>query len=143
MAIDGGGPPVGIANSFTGTAQALEIYGDFAAGYSGNIPATTSQSTMLSFTTGSHLFVGDLVCNGHNNATAAGTGVVASLFFVKLNGAVVSMMKVETAGEKAPTQCFTTLVIPPYSVVEITTLAQDDESDRFATAVLTGRIYRD
>ena len=39
MALDGGGGggPVGIANSFTGPSQQIEIAGDFAYGYSGEI----------------------------------------------------------------------------------------------------------
>ena len=55
MAIIGGaGNPVG--GSFTGAAEALEVYGDFAAAYSGNIQVNTSAVTHLEFITGNYLF---------------------------------------------------------------------------------------
>ena len=63
MAIIGGaGNPVG--GSFTGPAEALEIYGDFGAAYSGPQNINTSEQDALAFTTGNYLFVGELQFNG-------------------------------------------------------------------------------
>ena len=62
MAIIGGaGNPVG--GSFTGPAEALEIYGDFCAAFTGNQAASTTPAEVLKFTTGNYIAVVTLQIN--------------------------------------------------------------------------------
>ena len=57
----GGGNPTG--GSFTGAAQALEIIGDHAYGYSGVLDINGTETDMLSFTSGNFYFVGTVQFN--------------------------------------------------------------------------------
>ena len=49
----------GVSNTFTGPAEAIEVYGDFAAAYTGLHSANETGFEVLSFTTGNYLFVGE------------------------------------------------------------------------------------
>jgi len=138
--VGGAGNPVG--GSFTGPAEALEIYGDFAAAYSGALAATTSPQTALSFTTGNYLFVGLLQLNAGVDPANPSTGV-SSLCITTLNGTKVSVI-VSSAAVSTP-ETFATvtqpLIIPAYTEV----LATVDSGGGFAydvTVTMTGRIYR-
>lgn len=137
----GGGPPAGFAGgSFTGPAEALEIYGDFAAAYSGKLSLGNQTKTALEFTTGNYLAVVDLFVGFDITGLQSGNEIGYEVYF---NGVEVMDVVSNTAaswmitGGSAPK-----FVIPPYTEVRVD-LFTDDASGIQMAAMLTGRIYRD
>jgi len=138
----GGGGILGVGNSFTGPATALEIIGDHAYGYSGPVAASGSELTMLSFRSGSYYFVGRINFDGNLTLDSPQTGVTASVCLVYFNDALVANMKTETTQEDAPSSNSTDIIIPPYTEVKITVIADEVSATKLATVRLNGRIYR-
>ena len=130
----GGGGPVGFANSFTGAAQALEIYGDFAAAYSGTQASSGTAYNLLDFTTGNYLFVGELTC--YYAAQGSGSDMQ---FKVKLNGTTIGQFNLTDSNDL--TEFPVPFLIPAYTQFEV-------EQDNLAGGTegiavsLIGRIYR-
>jgi len=144
MAIDGGGGGGGIlgfSNSFTGSAQALEIYGDFAAAYTGVIACTTSEQTVLSFTTGNYLFVGRFQLNAALQLSTR--SVVQSAANITFNGVQVALLITGNSSADSPFSQAEAFIIPAYTEIVITVVSDADDVDKLATAGLTGRIYRE
>ena len=143
MAIIGGASnPVG--GSFTGPAEALDIYGDFAAAYSGQQNINTSAVQHLKFTTGNYLFVGDLQFNG---AIAFTSGAIAggdvSGCQVKFNDVIVFDLKTETGAEDMPTEVTVPILIPAYTEVLVEVISSGSTAGFFTSVNMIGRIYRE
>ena len=136
MAIIGGaGNPVG--DSFTGPAEALEVIGDHAYAYSGNVGTTSSNTTMLKFTTGNYYFVGGLEMHG-NFATIAANNT--NIRIVMNNSEIVETTNT-TQQDSTLFDFPIQIIIPAYTEVEVTfSQAQGTTIDMQAT--LVGRIYR-
>jgi len=139
MGLDGGGGGggiFGVGNPFTGPAQALDIYGDFAAAYSGETAisggAGTANVTMLDFTTGNYIFVGTVSWCGDAASSAD--------FYteIKLNGSVIWNATYIAASEGTNDQPLP-IIIPSYTRVE--GKLGSDGSENVAM-VMVGRIYR-
>jgi len=140
MAIIGGaGNPV--SGSFTGAAEALEIYGDFAAAYSGDINQNTALTTHLKFTTGNYLFVGEMSLTGPLKAAAVGDGN-ASIAEISFNGVVIFKMKSETVSEGMQVPSITPILIPAYTEVFVQVQSGDTTAGYTTSCNLIGRIYR-
>ena len=140
MAIIGGaGNPVG--GSFTGPAQALEIMGDHAYAYAGATGAAAAEAVSLSFTTGNYYFDGVLTVNGACAVDDIASGTITG-FTLKLNGAIISVMKTDTLQEDMPSTTKNAVIIPPYTEVEVLTQSEGNAADRLTSVLLTGRIYR-
>ena len=144
MGLDGGGAGgggiLGVTGSFTGPAEALEIYGEFAAAYSGKFEATTAEQTALDFTTGNYLFVGKIQMNAFLQLAGVTTRQGAAA--ISFNGIDVALISTADSNERAPLQASQDLIIPAYTEVKVIIVAEVDDSDNFATVGLTGRIYR-
>jgi len=112
---DGGGGILGVGNTFTGPAQALEVMGDHAFAYSGVIDAGASSSadvTYLSFTSGNYYLVGTLQCSfsssgGNDNFTE-----------VTFNGSTIIKSTADAAPDMAYLMPFN-IIIPPYTDVVV------------------------
>ena len=143
MAIIGGASnPVG--GSFTGPAEALDIYGDFAAAYSGQQNINTSAVQHLKFTTGNYLFVGDLQFNGAIAFTSGAiTGGDVSGCQVKFNDVIVFDLKVETGAEDMPTEVTVPILIPAYTEVLVEVISSGSTAGFFTSVNMIGRIYRE
>ncbi len=134
----GAGNPTG--GSFTGPAEALEIVGDHAYAYSGQLAAATVDVLHLSFTSGNYYFVGALSCLGQTLANNTPSGGISN-FKLALNGTIVAAVKTDTKEEDSPSNAIIPIIIPPYTEVTVNVESGDDTS--FSTnANLTGRIYR-
>jgi len=146
MALDGGsgggGGLLGFANSFTGPATGLDIYGDFAAAYSGDFGASTTESVRLDFTTGNYLFVGTIRLSGMTDLTTAGGGSITTMS-LKMNGSTVLVSKTDGQSENMPSADVAPLIIPAYTEVLVTQDAGGTDPDLKGTISITGRIYRD
>ena len=133
---------LGVTNSFTGPAEALEIVGDHCYAYQGAKGASNSSETVLSFTTGNFYIVGTLFCNGSAEPATPSNGNV-TVFTVKLNGAIVSLMKTESGTSvRESMTVHNDFIISPYTEVEVLMQSDANTSDRLVTTTFTGKIYR-
>ena len=137
--VGGAGNPVG--GSFTGPAEALEIIGDHAYAYSGEIQIATSDVTHLEFTSGNYYFVGNLEALGPTKPAAPNDGNSA-LFHLSFNGVGLSTLKMDTEVEDMPSFVAMDIIIPPYTEVKVVVHSGGTTSNMVTSANLTGRIYR-
>ena len=143
MAILGGGPPVGSANSFTGSSSSIELVGDFCFAYPGLLQATDdSFHTVMEFTTGNYTVVGRIQISGMIDDTNFGQGKGA-VGRVSLNGTAQVMMRCGAGlTSDSPAQAWQDFVIPPYTEVKGELAASEADSNAYSAMILTGRIYR-
>ena len=134
----GGGGIVGVGNTFTGPAEALEIVGRHAYAYSGVVfdnSSSAANTTALSFTSGNYLFVGqidmltDILINSQRYVD------------VQLNGATVFKGGWDSSDDPGlDLNPLMQIIIPAYTEVVI---KWGSSTDQNATIALTGRIYRE
>ena len=133
----GGGGIVGVGNTFTGPAEALEVYGDHAYAYSGVKSINNATATFLEFTTGNYYFVGTIMGGRNMKSTAEST------IIIYFNGGIVYQAKFDNGASQTLVIPFSApghLIIPAYTVVKVE-LEVNDAPDNLSLA-LTGRIYR-
>jgi len=142
MAIGGGGSgggPVGISNSFTGPAQALEYNLDFAYAYSGPINANSSTSAdtpMFDFVSGSNLMIGTIAFQTNEVAN----NVI--YFDVIMNGSSILQGAWDNSGSgQATANTPIDIVIPPYTQVKVN-WGITGGAGADATCQIIGRVYR-
>lgn len=137
MALDGGGGggPVGVANSFTGTAESLELVGDHCMAYSGAVDvADTNEHKLLSFITGNYYSVVEFTFwrrSWEDDDIA---------FYVEMNGtqvlAWIGRVAEPQGTNKQP------VIIPPYTQVDAYVDKQAHANDSVVGINITGRVYR-
>jgi len=142
MALDGGGGGggglVGVSNSFTGAAQALEVMGDHAYGYSGVLDIGSPETDMLNFKTGNFYFVGVVQ---FNYVELAGE---TFRYRIYLNESIVQSF-IDNGGSYAvpqPPANAIDIIIPPYTDVKTTASNIQDAALRLQVCSMVGRIYR-
>jgi len=143
MAIISGPPTVSVSGaSFTGKGEALELVGDFAYAYNQS-EMTVAATTVLEFTTGNYLFVGQVEYVGPIKFTG-GTIALGGVggMSIALAGNVIAYLKQDTNEEDMALPSTYNLIIPPYTAVKIQTINGGDISDYIQTTSITGRIYR-
>ena len=137
MALDGGGGgggPIGVGNSFTGSAQALELYGDYAAAYSGEVSTNDNETTHLEFQTGNFIFVGSWRPDYYHNASQ---DCQWTCYFNENKIQVISLSATQT-----PAATPADIVIPSYTLVKITAFNIIDSTALLLGTNMTGRIYK-
>ena len=143
MAPIGGGPPIGsTGGTFTGPAEALEIYGDFAAAYSGEILVNNNTVSMFDFTTGNFLFVGTFSYGVDQNASLSGSKLIG--FTIEMNGTKIFQQVTQTSVGIPVIDIDNNynLIIPAYTQIKVE--SETTNTNNVPTyGVLTGRIYRD
>lgn len=142
MAIIGGaGNPVG--GSFTGPAEALEIIGDHAYGFSGGVDAGAVQNTfypMLEFTSGNYYTVGTVQIGTSVAGGSSGDNFELKL---ELNDSTIMISEFQNAPQQYPYGYAPwNILIPPYTKVSMSmaNVANGAATEWFLT--LVGRIYR-
>ena len=142
MALDGGGGggggPVGVGNSFTGAAQALEVSGSFCYAYSGEQTTTnTTEKTFLEFTTGNYLAVIKLQ---YGSSTDSGVDVKSRTY---LNGSnLIELLHAANYDENQDAKIPMKLILPPYTQFKFTLQGQSTQASEWSVWI-TGRVYRD
>ena len=122
------------------TGLNLNVIGEHAYAYN-STPASTTASTILSFTSGNYYVKGWIQFNGFVQPSnpAAGTSGTLDISF---NGQTVIILKTETELEtSSPHSIRCPIIIPPLTTVSASIDAGADESGNIGTVVLTGRIY--
>jgi len=141
VALDGGGSgggPIGSANTFTGSAQALEIVGDNAYAYSGVLDIGGTETDMLNFTTGKFYFVGTVQFN-----YVELNGYLFSYRFY-LNNAILQgyLEPSGSSGDPQPPTSIIPIIIPAYTIVKCTAQNLTDGTLQEQVCSMVGRIYR-
>lgn len=127
---------LGVSNSFTGAAQAIEIAGDFAYGYSGEVACGDDLTDMLSATTGNFIFVGHVTpyyfsINETDNM----------VFEMSLNETVIARVGLNDSYTE-PWSNQMPVIIPPYTKFAVQGKRAISGTARNLGVTLTGRIYR-
>jgi len=139
MALGGGGSgggPVGVSNSFTGAAEALELIGNHCYAYSGRVnsnAASSADTTLLDFETGNYYSVIKLGFIEDNK------GAETVYFSVFVGGTEVIKNQYDGAPENELNQPMY-LVIPAYTQFKVMWGMASVSKD--ASAWISGRIYR-
>ena len=132
---------LGAGNPFTGPAQALEVSGDFAYGYSGEILINNNTVTMFEFTTGNYLFVGSFSYGVDQNASLAGSRLIG--FTISMNGAKIMQLVTQTTSAYPMIDIDNNydMIFPKYSQIKIESETTNDGNVP-TFGILTGRIYK-
>lgn len=140
----GGGQILGAGNPFTGAAAALEILGDHAYAYTGQLATTSAQSLteMLSFTSGNYYLVGEWTVCGAVNADDHHTTGGIDQFYLSFNGATIQSLKTETGEEDQPGTFTVPIIIPSYTQVVCQGVSATNNADWKISQNIIGRIYR-
>ena len=135
--------PEGVAyastNVVAGAGLDLNYIQDRCFAYSGLYEASTSEQTVLEFTTGSNLITGLFTYNGLTRIAASSDGGI-SAFQTQLNNIPVSQCKCDTAAHDMPSQVFQEIVIPPYTVVKVVCISSEDTANEKLCVTFTGTI---
>jgi len=128
------------STTFLSGNKGLSLIGDRAYAYSGNIltVASLAFTDLLSFTTGNHYVIGNLVSYGATDIANPSQGA-HSLTQVLLNGVSVGLIKLESGKEGMQAYASVPLLIPPNTKVVISLAA---ESAGWNSSVsFVGRVY--
>ena len=123
------------------TGLSLNVIGNHAYAYSGSFAPSTSSTTVLDFTTGNFLTVGQIQVNQALAFGDLGDEIVFAQ--IKMNGVIISQLVVGYTGVDAQTTTTQDIIIPSYTSVEvILKTGGAAEADRVMMATMIGRIYK-
>jgi len=126
--------------TFLGPNKGLVTLGDHCYAYSGSFAASTTSTTRLLFTTGKYYIVGEIRLAGMIDLTTPANGRIATMT-IKFNNNIVLVDKTDAAEEDMPSANVSPLIIPPLTVVEVISDANDDDANYTGSISLTGRVY--
>jgi len=126
--------------TFLSGNKGLSLIGDRAYAYSGNIltVASLAFTELLSFTTGNHYIIGDLVSYGATDKLNPSQGA-HSLTQILLNDISVGLVKLESGKEGMQAYASVPLLIPPNTKVVISLSAES--ANWYSSASFVGRVY--
>ena len=101
--------------------------------------ASTTASTILSFTSGPGMINGWIQFNGFVQPSNPATGAIGTLD-VMFNGESVIILKTETEVEDSPPSVRCPIIIPPLTAVTASIDCSATEAAMFATIVLIGDV---
>jgi len=143
MGLDGGGGGggiLGVGNSFTGPALALEIQGNHIFGYSGVVNCGNSELDLLNFTTGNYYTVGTWFAH-FNQLTTDPVATEDFRFVLYLNESQIAT--IETSDSQGSSRnTLRDIIISPYTNLRITARNYTGAQTEPVGVVVTGRIYR-
>jgi hypothetical protein len=141
MALVGGGGSPNVAGSNpTGVGTSLNIIGDHAYSYSGNHPANATAVEAMKFTTGNYIFEGVFQANMGINNAGVGVSNARTIAQIELNGAIIAHIDAGNAGADSVPSTQQPLILAPFTDVVVKLYSDENESARFMTATITGRI---
>ena len=132
----GGGGPVGFSNSFTGTGEGIDIYGNHVAAYSGAIATANTEIAHLQFKTGNYYLVVRIQPTYLSNQNA---NYLWQIYISEIAIAQVEHTSSESSGWNFN---LTGIVIPSYTDFKVTCINSENVNTNDMGTVLTGRIYR-
>jgi len=145
MGLDGGGAGgggiLGVSNSFTGPAEALEIIGNHAYAYSGEILVNNNTVTMFEFTSGNYYFFGTFTYGVDQNGSLYGSKLIG--FTVEMNGSKIMQLVTQTTTTMTMLDFDNNynILIPPYTSVKVES-ETTNTTDVPTYGMFVGEIYR-
>jgi len=124
--------------TFLGPQKGLTIAGDYAYAYSGTVQASQSNATLLEFTTGKEIIVGEITCAGAVDNTDSETGCITA-WTLTMNGLEVTNMKTETLQEDSPMFTVYPILLPPHTAIKLIVLSNTTVGK--CSAIIVGRVY--
>jgi len=125
---------LGVSNSFTGPATALEIIGNHVYMYTGSVANSTSETTIAETTSGNYYIVGNWQPQMFEDTTND------QFFRMYLNGSLIAATLISATKEYAPYEEIE-IIIPSYTILKITS-QNLGSGNKEVGSILTGRIYR-
>jgi hypothetical protein len=126
---------LGVSNSFTGPANVLELVGDHAYLFTGEVNSTQPANTVIEFTSGNYYFVGTF------NVLTIDTSGDDMVMELQFNGATVLSQNYPSQFYRA-VDASVGIIIPAYTEVKMTLYNPTAATNRVYTIGITGRIYR-
>jgi len=126
--------------TFLGPNLGLSIIGGHAYAYSGGVESSTSEQTILNFTTGTDYIVATLTMTAPIRMAAITQGVHRG-YQLNFNGLTVGLYKLQSTDEDMPSDTEAQILIPPFTRVILTCIDSSDDAAYLGTANLTGRVY--
>jgi len=131
------GIPYASSNVIAGTGLDLNYLGQKAYAYSGAVGVPNSETKLLSFQTGNKIISGRMY-TGYCSPTSVTDDIA---FEVKLNGVLISARYTDTSKEaNTINMIYFTMIIPPYTLVEVTATNISSATERDMCAIFTGNI---
>ena len=126
--------------SIASTGKGIRYIGNYAYAYTGPIAASTTDVTVLDFTTGSGLIFGEFQLNGALSGAAPSTNeqTTGTIYF---NDIMVTRMSSGNSAIDSPMSQRQKLIIPPFTTVLVTFDMEGVTAGVFATGVFIGRVY--
>jgi hypothetical protein len=130
------GIPYASSNVIAGTGLDLNYVGKKAYAYSGAV-GVASTTKLLSFKTGNKIISGRMY-----TGYCSPTHITDDMSFeVKLNGVLISARYADTSKEaNTINMIYYTMIIPPYSLVEVFSTNISSGTERDMCAIFTGKI---
>ena len=138
--VGGGGAPNVAGSNPAGIGSTINYVGDFVYANSGPFGSSTSEQTMLNFTTGAEIIKGKITCFAQVHFDAPAQGGI-STWQLSFNSEVIALMRLDSSAADMPTQGFMDLVIPPFTLVTLKVTSTENTPDEELTSMLTGRLY--
>jgi hypothetical protein len=138
--VGGGGSPNVAGGNPVGVGTSLNIIGEHAYAYSGNHAANVTAVDAMKFTTGNYIFEGIFQANIAVNNAGVGVSNARTIAQIELNGAVVAHVDAGNSGADSQPVAQQPLILAPFTDVVVKLYSDENQSTRFMTATLTGRI---
>jgi len=126
--------------SVASVGPGLRYIANWAYAYSGLWPSSTTESTELDFTTGNGLIVGTVQLNNPVDDDNPSTANVSTAN-IKFNGVSIAIISGSSTDAGTNRSVIQKVIIPPFTRVVIIVDSNGNESDRFGSVLLTGRVY--
>jgi len=140
MAIGGGGSgggPVGISNSFTGAAEALEIMGNHIYGYSGLVAVANAETNLINTTSGSYYARAQVLFSYANDPTGDDC-----IYRIRMNETIIWQHVADHALAQYAFLQDIPIVIPPYTELRLTAENTSSTTPRNQCVVVAGKLFR-
>ena len=129
---------LGVSNSYTGPAQALELIGDHIYGYTGEITVTDSVSDLTDFTTGNYYSYINIT---PSSTTASNDDYIMK---VRLNDNLVYQSTFSNTFQSNPYGYFPVqIIVPAYTNVKIQLNNNSSSTGTGWLISIVGTIHRD
>ena len=116
----------------------IRYIADRCFAYSGLHPAAQAPVTILDFTTGSGLIVGEFELHGFVDDDAPGSRSSATAK-ISFNGEGIAI--ISTVAYRSPMFDQLKVIIPPFTIVSVSLDGETDSPDMYGSVTLTGRVY--
>jgi len=135
------GIPYASTNVVAGAGLDLNYIGDRVFAYSGGFQASTTAATVIDTNSGSGTIVGEFQLNACVATGSPNVGTITGAD-IKFNGILIARIKADGQAETTPASETQSVVIPPYTSIEVDVDSDQDQAARLGTITFVGRVYK-